>query len=194
MNLLHLDASVMGEHSISRDLTASIVDAFRDEDRDIHVEYRDLAADPVPHWQPPDGTSREPDAYGTALFDQFMAADVVVIGAPMYNFGIPTQLKAWIDHLAIPGRAFRYSENGPEGLAGGRRVIVASARGGVYSGTSPVAGLDHQEAYLRAFFGFIGIEDVQFIRAEGIAMGSERRAQAIAGAKRGIAEAVLQPA
>ena len=113
--------------------------------------------------------------------DDFMTADVVVIGAPMYNFTIPSQLKAWIDRIAQAGRTFRYTEKGPEGLAGGKTVIVASTRGGIYS-SGPAAGMDHQESYLKAVLGFLGVTDVRFVRAEGLAMGDEARSKALAAA------------
>jgi len=116
------------------------------------------------------------------LVEEFLAADVVVIGAPMYNFAIPTQLKAWIDRIAQAGRTFRYTPAGPEGLAGGRRVVIASARGGRYAGTAAEAMLDHQEAYLRAVLGFMGITDIEVIRAEGTAMGPAAREAALAAA------------
>lgn len=118
-----------------------------------------------------------------ALVEEFLAADVVVIGAPMYNFSIPTQLKAWIDRIAQAGRTFRYTENGPVGLAGGKKVIIASSRGGIYAGTPLENALDHQEAFLRAFLGFVGITDVTIVRAEGVAMGPEARAKAMAAAQ-----------
>jgi FMN-dependent NADH-azoreductase len=126
-------------------------------------------------------------ASGQAALDEFVSADIIVVGAPMYNFGIPSQLKAWIDRLAIAGKTFRYSEKGAEGLAGGKRVIVASSRGGFYGPQTPIAFLDHQENYLRGIFGFFGISDVTFIRAEGIAMGPEQRAKAIEAARSEIA-------
>ena len=119
------------------------------------------------------------------LLDEFLSADVVVIGAPMYNFGVPSQLKAWIDHLAVPGKTFRYTENGPEGLAGGKTVVIASSRGGVYS-QGPAVAMDHQEAYLRSVFGFMGVTNLHFVRAEGVAMGEDQRSSAISHAVNGI--------
>ena len=110
---------------------------------------------------------------------QLSAANIVVVGAPMYNFGIPSQLKAWIDRLAIAGKTFRYTEAGPVGLAGGKKVLIASSRGGFYGAGTPAAFLDHQETYLRGVFGFFGITDVAFIRAEGVAIGPEQRAEAV---------------
>jgi FMN-dependent NADH-azoreductase len=114
--------------------------------------------------------------------DEFKEADIVVIGAPMYNFSIPSQLKAWIDRVVIAGQTFRYTENGPQGLATGKRVIVASSRGGVYS-SGPAAGLDFQENYLRAVLGFIGITNIEFIRAEGVNIGADHKVKAIASAR-----------
>ena len=122
-------------------------------------------------------------AAGQAALEEFLAADIVVIGAPMYNFGIPSQLKAWIDRLAVAGKTFRYTEKGSEGLAGGKKVIVASSRGGFYGPDTPAAFLDHQESYLRGIFGFFGITDVSFVRAEGVQLGPDKRAAAIAAAR-----------
>jgi len=119
------------------------------------------------------------------LVTQFLAADVVVVGAPMYNFSIPSQLKAWIDRIAQAGRTFTYTATGPKGLAGGKTVIVASTRGGVY----PDGGAaDHQESYLLTLFGFLGVTDVRFVRAEGLAMGDQPRAKALTAAQKAIAE------
>jgi FMN-dependent NADH-azoreductase len=133
--------------------------------------YRDLAADPLPHLTL--------DAFAdSSVLDEFLAADTVVIGAPMYNFTLPTQLKAWIDRLAIAGKTFRYTENGPEGLVKGKRVIVALARGGFYNEGSPTAALEHLETYLRGVFNFIGVEP-EFVAADGLAIGPEQREQSI---------------
>ncbi|MFE3599874.1 FMN-dependent NADH-azoreductase [Streptomyces sp. NPDC059096] len=118
---------------------------------------------------------------------EFLAADVVVIGAPMYNFGIPSQLKSWIDALAVFGKTFHYTQDGPEGLAGDKRVIVASSRGGEYVADTPTASFDHQETYLTSFFAFLGVENLEFVRAEGINYGPEQRKLAIDAA---LAEAV----
>jgi FMN-dependent NADH-azoreductase len=118
--------------------------------------------------------------------DEFLAAEVIVLGAPMYNFGIPSQLKAWIDHVAVAGKTFHYTAHGPEGLAGGKRVIVASSRGGFYGEGTAGAAMDFQENYLRAVFGFLGINDVEFVRAEGVAVSAEHKEQALAGAREAI--------
>ena len=163
------------------------------------MTYRDLALDPVDHLSgahlaafkgaDPETASLQRDvASGQAALQEFLAAEIVVIGAPMYNFSIPSQLKAWIDRLAVAGKTFRYTEKGPEGLAGGKKVIVASSRGGFYGPDTQAAFLDHQESYLRSVFGFFGITDVSFIRAEGVALGSEQRAKAIDAAKGEIAQ------
>ncbi len=120
------------------------------------------------------------------VMEEFLAADVVVVGAPMYNFGISSTLKAWIDRVAVAGKTFRYTSAGPEGLAGGKRVIVASSRGGIYTAGTPAAAMDFQEPYLRAVFGFLGITDIEFVRAEGMAMGDDHKNQAIGGAVAGI--------
>jgi FMN-dependent NADH-azoreductase len=117
-----------------------------------------------------------------AVLNEFVAADIVVLGAPMYNFCIPSQLKTWIDCLAAPGQTFRYTATGVEGLCGGKRIIVGSSRGGVYSAPSPMAALDHQESYLTGFFGFMGVSDIAFVRAEGVNLGAEQRARALESA------------
>jgi len=124
---------------------------------------------------------RRENAVTERLLSQFLAADVVVIGAPMYNFTIPSQLKAWIDRIAQAGRTFRYTAAGPEGLAGGKTVIVVSTRGGQYAGL-PLEAMDHQESYLRTLFGFLGVTDVRIVRAEGLSMGDAVREKALAAA------------
>ncbi len=194
MKLLHIDSSITGPGSVSRTVSAEIVEARRRQDPSIEVTYRDLASDPVGHLSgahlaAAQGASPETEALardinaGAAALQEFLAADVIVIGAPMYNFGVPSQLKAWIDRLAVAGQTFRYTETGPQGLCGGKTVIVASSRGNVYAPGSPNAVLDHQEAYLRSVFGFLGITDVAVVRAEGIAFGEDARTAAIAQAK-----------
>lgn len=173
MTILHLDSSITGENSASRRLSASIVEQISSGETSTIV-YRDLARDPLPHLTL--------DAFAdTSVLDEFLAATTIVIGAPMYNFTLPSQLKAWIDRIAVAGKTFRYTENGPEGLAGGKRVIIALARGGVYSGASPAAALEHLETYLRGVFNFIGIEP-EFVIAEGLNLGPDQREQSLAGA------------
>jgi FMN-dependent NADH-azoreductase len=198
MKLLHIDSSILGPTSVSRTLSAEIVAAERQRHPGIEVVYRDLGAAPVGHLSgahlaaaqgavPEAATLQHDLAAGQAALEEFLAAEIVVVGAPMYNFAIPSQLKAWIDRLAIAGKTFRYTEKGPEGLAGGKTVIVASSRGGFYGPETPAAFLDHQETYLRSIFGFFGITDVTFIRAEGIALGADQRARAIEVARGEIA-------
>ena len=174
MTILHIDSSINGETSASRALSRSIVEQLASAQWGEEIIYRDLAADPLPHLTL--------DAFAdTSVLDEFLAADTVVIGAPMYNFTLPTQLKAWIDRIAIAGKTFRYTEKGPEGLAGGKRVIIALARGGFYDQGSPAAALEHLETYLRGLFNFIGIEP-EFVAADGLAIGPEQRTESISQA------------
>lgn len=193
MKLLHMDSSISGEGSASRQLSAAIVAASTRAMPGLEVIRRDLDADPVPHLDSrrlptvrpanaPEGVIGIPDPEGAQALDEFLAAHVVVIGAPMYNFTVPSQLKAWIDRILIAGKTFRYSETGPVGLAGGKRVIIASSRGGLYAPGLPFEANDFQETYLRAVFAFIGIEDVEIVRAEGLALGPEQRKAAIGAA------------
>jgi FMN-dependent NADH-azoreductase len=181
MKLLHLDASSLGQHSVSRALTAAVVAQITRENPNTQVAYRDLTAQPLPHWAPVVDAESEAAKLGEAVMDEFLAADVIVIGAPMYNFSVPSQLKAWIDRVMVAGKTFRYTETGPQGLAVGKRVIVASSRGGVYS-SGPASTMDFQETYLRTVFSFIGITDVEFIRAEGVNMSPEHKTNAVAAA------------
>jgi FMN-dependent NADH-azoreductase len=194
MNLLHVDASILGDHSVSRQVTAAIVERLRRNEHDLEVTYRDLAAEPLEHLLPASLPSDHPlavfattaDAPGqaasAAVLEEFLAADIIVIGAPMYNSTIPSQLKVWLDRLIVPGKTFRYSENGPEGLAGGKRVIAVLSRGGVYGPGLPHADDEHVEPVLRTVFRLVGITSPEFIVAEGVGLGPERRAQAIAQA------------
>lgn len=182
MNLLHIDSSALGQHSVSRQLTADIVAGLRAAQPNASLRYHDLAAEPLPHWSPVADAADPAVARSVDLLEEFLAADVLVIGAPMYNFGIPSTLKAWIDRVAVAGKTFRYGPNGPEGLAGGKRVIVVSTRGGLYS-EGPAAAMDHQESYLRTVFGFLGITDVAFVRAEGLNMGEAARAKGLESAR-----------
>jgi FMN-dependent NADH-azoreductase len=171
MTILHIDASISGDNSASRQLTRSIIDKLKGSKEGEEVIYRDLAANPLPH------LTLEAFADRSTL-NEFLAADTVVIGAPMYNFTVPTQLKAWIDRIAIAGTTFRYTENGPEGLMGGKRVIVALARGGFYNQGSRAAGFEFVERYLKAVFNFIGIEP-EFVAADGLAVSPEQRERSI---------------
>ena len=186
--LLHIDSAITGNASISRELTQRIVDHYTSAEPGIEIQYLDLAAQTPSHLSADslgfrlapsapelsDAQRRENELTET-LLQQFLDADIVVVGAPMYNFTIPSQLKAWIDRLAQAGRTFKYTENGAVGLAGGKRVIVASSRGGAYSTSEQGRALEHQESYLQIIFGFFGITDVQFVRAEGVNLGEEAK-------------------
>ena len=202
MKLLHIDSSISGAASVSRQLSAAIVSTLTDAMPDLELTRRDLDADPVPHLDSrlvagvrpagPDAPAR--DRTSAAVLDEFLAADIVVIGAPMYNFNIPSQLKAWLDRIIIAGKTFSYSEAGPKGLASGKRVIIASSRGGLYAPGTAFAANDFQETYLRAILGFIGIADIEFVRAEGIAFGPEQREAAISAALASIEPVVAKAA
>ncbi|RBC73673.1 FMN-dependent NADH-azoreductase [Xanthomonas oryzae pv. oryzae] len=184
MKLLHLDSSALGATSISRELSAAIVAQQRRLYPEVEVTYRDLDRDPIPHLTAQTLAQTDPAeaAAAEAVMQQFLQAEVIVIGAPMYNFAIPSTLKAWIDRIAVAGRTFHYTANGPEGLAGGKRLIIASARGGVYAEPSN----DFQEPYLRKLFGFLGIDDITLVRAEGVAYSPQHRADALAAALAGL--------
>ncbi|MGY4371392.1 FMN-dependent NADH-azoreductase [Bradyrhizobium sp. LB1.3] len=189
MKLLHLDSSVLGPHSVSRQVSAAIVDRLRQATPSLDIVYRDLTQTPLAHLSgshlaaaqgAPAPAELGPDlAASAAVLDEFLAADIIVIGAPMYNFTIPSQLKAWIDRVLVAGKTFSYGANGPQGLAGGKRVIVAISRGGYYG---PAALGEHLETYLRWVFGFIGITSPEFIFADGIQVGPDHREKAVAGA------------
>ncbi|MYM89624.1 FMN-dependent NADH-azoreductase [Rugamonas sp. FT82W] len=205
MNILHLDSSILADASTSRLLSSAIVGELLQQRPNAQVVHRDLVADPVAHltgaiaagFRAPAGAPvADPATLGeharsAQLADEFLASEVIVIGAPMYNFSVASQLKAWIDRVAQPGRTFRYTADGPVGLSGGRRVIVASTRGGMYS-AGAAAGMDFQESYLKAFFGFLGIGDVQFVRAERLTKGAELRELSIGAARAAVRDAVTR--
>jgi len=194
--LLHIDSSILGGNSVSRQLTAQIVASWRAAHPATEVSYLDLAVDTPSHlsveslgFRLPAGAAdlsdeqQRENAISEALVSQFLAADVLVIGAPLYNFSIPSQLKAWIDRIAQVGRTFKYTDKGAVGLAGGKTVIVASTRGGMYSTSDAGNAMEHQESYLKTIFGFFGVTDVRFVRAEGLAMGEVAKATALATAQ-----------
>jgi FMN-dependent NADH-azoreductase len=198
MQLLHIDSSVLGPNSTSRELSTEIVAKQLALHPGITVVHRDLATDAALHlssahlaaWQ---GGAVE-DAYlgadlakGGAFLDELVASDVVVIGAPMYNFSIPSQLKAWIDRVVVAGKTFRYGANGAEGLLKNRKVFIASSRGNIYSPGSPAALLEHHESYLTGVLSFIGLTDVSIVRAEGLAFGPEAKEAAMLKARENIA-------
>jgi FMN-dependent NADH-azoreductase len=185
MKLLHIDSSISGAASASRQLSSAIVGALSRTLPGLEIVRRDLDADPIPHLDSrllaavrpefaADPATRAADQQSAAVLEEFLGADIVVLGAPMYNFTIASQLKAWLDRIVIAGKTFRYTEAGAHGLAGGKKVIIASSRGGLYAGM-PQRANDFQETYLRAILGFIGIEDIRIIRAEGLAYGPEQR-------------------
>jgi FMN-dependent NADH-azoreductase len=193
MKLLHVDASILGASSASRQLSSAVVERLRRATPDLQITYRDLAADPLWHLSgahlaaaqgasPESAELRRDIATGQAVLDEFLAADIVVIGAPMYNFTIPSQLKAWIDRIVVAGKTFRYGASGPEGLAGNKRVVIAISRGGLYGPGAPAAALEHLETYLRGIFGFIGVKDPEFIVAEGLLLGPQQREKSIQNA------------
>lgn len=189
-NILVLNSSVSGEASVSRLLVADAVAELAKEGD--NVVFRDLAADPIPHLLPSTvagvrgqaTTPAEQEARNLSdrLIAELRTADVIVIGAPMYNFSVPTTLRSWFDHVLRAGETFRYSEAGPEGLLTGKKVIVVESRGGLYS-AGPAQALDFQEPYLRQLLGFIGLTDVTFVRAEKIGYGPDARDQAVADSR-----------
>lgn len=178
MKLLHLDSSITGDNSASRAITAAIVERLSDTHQGLEITHRDLAAEPLPHLTMETFLALD---QGEDV-QQFLDADIVVIGAGFYNFTIPSQLKAWIDRIAVRGKTFSYDENGVKGLAAGKRVIIALARGNVYGEGSPFAAYEHAETLLRSIFGFVGVTDLEVIVAEGLGRGEEARKAAIEGA------------
>lgn len=201
MKILHIDSSFNDELSVTRHLSGEVVRKLTESGNYEEVIYRDVVKDEIHHltakiaagFRPVPRKEHSTEEEGNerllseTLVKEFLDSDVVVIGAPMYNFSVPTQLKAWLDRLAQPGKTFRYTATGPEGLAGGKKIIIASARGGFYEKT-PLAGMDFQEKYLQTYFGFLGITDVVFIRAEGASRGEEIKQQEIAKARLSIDE------
>ena len=207
MKLLHIDSSILGTHSVSRQMTQSIAAQWVASHPGTAVDHLDLAVNGPSHLSieslgfrlPPSTVAlsevqKRENAVSEALVTQFLAADVVVIGAPLYNFTIPTQLKSWIDRIAQAGRTFTYTDKGPKGLAGGKTVIVALSRGGMYSSSEGGQAMEHQESYLKVLFGFLGVTDLRFVRAEGLAMGEAAKTQALAAAELEIRALVAVPA
>jgi len=199
MKLLHIDASILGGHSVSRQLSAAAVERLRKATPGLEVTYCDISSAPLSHLSgahlaaaqgatPETAAMRDDVAASAAVLDEFLAADIVVIGAPMYNFTIPSQLKAWIDRILVAGKTFKYSETGVEGLAKGKRVIVTITRGGFYGADTPAAAGEHLETYLRWVFGFIGVTDLEIILAEGIQTSPEQREKAVANALQAVTD------
>ena len=189
--LLYVNSSARSEGSVSREMSARFVGQWQAAHPDGIVVERNLTVDPIPHldelalgafFTPPE--QRTPQQIETIrlsdrLVDELLDADVVVIAAPMYNFSVTSTLKAWIDHVLRAGRTFKYTESGPVGLVSSdKRVLVFTARGGVYS-QGPDRNMDFHETYLRGVLGFIGVVKPEFVHTEGLAMGPEAAAQAI---------------
>ncbi len=185
--ILVVNSSPNPDGSISRALTEQFTDAWLAASPETNIAHRDVGLNPIPHvdqdmigayYTPPEQRSDEQNEVlelSDTIVDEAEAADIIVIGSPMHNFGVSSGLKAWIDHLARVGRTFNYTENGPVGALGGRKVFVMTARGGRYQGDSPAAHMDMQEPFLRTVLGFLGLDDVTFVHAEGVAGGTEGR-------------------
>jgi FMN-dependent NADH-azoreductase len=198
--VLVLTSSALGAASVSSQLVEHALSALRVRDPGLRVIARDLGSTPVPHLtldsatalrggEPVTGAQAAARALSDELIGELDAADTVIIGAPMYNFGIASTLKAWFDHVLRAGVTFRYTENGPVGLLTGKRAIVVESRGGLYS-EGPAQGLDSQEPHLRTLLGFIGIDNVTFVRAERLALGQDLREQAIGAARARLGEII----
>ncbi len=199
-SLLHLDSSILAENSVSRALSAAAVAQLKDLDPTIDVVYRDLAVDPIPHLSGSyvavvrGGAEVSHDAelqadleLGETVLGEFLAAETVVLGVAQYNFSVPSQLKAWIDRIAVPGKTFRYTAKGPESLVGTKRVIITLARGGFYQPGSPAENFEHTLSYLKSVFAFIGIANPEVITADGVNVSSEQRESSLKEAKAQIA-------
>ena len=192
MKLLHIDSSILGDNSASRQLSREVVEAWKAADPSVEVVYRDLAADAIAHFSAatlvaagtPEDVRDAAQAFEAKLsaetLEEFLAADAVVIGAPMYNFSVPTQLKAWIDRVAVAGKTFRYTEAGPEGLCGNKKVVLVSTAGGLHAGQPTGAG---HEDFLK-----------EIVRAHGLAYGPEQRTQALDAAQAQIANELFAAA
>ncbi len=195
MNILVIKSSVFGDNGNSSALVNTQVEALKAQHSDATVVVRDLSTDPIPHldgervgafFTPADQRSDDQqavDAFSMVLIDELKAADHIVLGLPMYNFGIPSQLKSWIDHVARAGVTFRYTESGPQGLLDSKPVTVLAARGGIYAGTDN----DTVTPYIKLFFGFIGMTDVNFVYAEGLNMGDDAKEKAMGEAQAALA-------
>ena len=190
MKILHIDSSILGGASVSRQLSAGIVARLKATYPGAEVTYRDIGANPLPHLsgavlaaaqgpQEVTGDLAQDLKTGGEVLAEFLAADAIVIGAPMYNFGVSSQLKAWIDRIAVAGKTFRYTEKGPEGLAGDKKVLVALSRGGFYGPESGMNAFEHQESHLKAVFTFLGIRDITFVAAEGLNISADQKAASL---------------
>lgn len=183
MNLLHIDSSInTNDRSASKKLSLKLVNVLAAKNNDLAVKHINLVEENIPHIN---GEFFSMTPENNAYLQQFLKADIVVIGMPMYNFSIPSQLKSWLDHIIIAGQTFRYTDQGPVGLVSNKKVFVLSTRGGIYSGD--LAHLDFQESYIKTIFGFIGINNITIIRAEGLAMPNQKD-QAFQNAEQMIAQ------
>ncbi|VXC36335.1 FMN-dependent NADH-azoreductase 2 [Pseudomonas sp. 9AZ] len=197
-NVLVIESSARQQGSVSRQLTAQFIANWSSANPADQIKVRDLAVDQVPHldanllggWMNPAEQQSDAEqaalALSNLLTDELLAADVLVLAAPMYNFAIPSTLKAWLDHVLRAGVTFKYTETGPQGLLSGKRAFVLTARGGIYAGSAQ----DHQEPYLRQALAFVGIHDVSFIHAEGLNLGSEFMEKGLNQAKAQLAQAI----
>lgn len=190
--VLIIDSAATGDASVSRKLTAEFAERLRRREPSVRITKRDVGAAPIPHLTAETvgvirGAEAETDAARAALalsgrlIAEVQDADVIVIGAPMYNFGMSSTLKAWFDHILRAGITFRYSAEGPEGLVKGKKAVVIESRAGLYS-EGPAAVMDHQEPHIRTLLGFMGVTDVTFVRAEKLAFGPDAASSAIAEA------------
>ena len=199
MKILHIDSSITGPRSVSRELSALIVGRLG-AGEEHEVTYRDIVAEDLPHFTAVTAPSAHPLSKAVptldesqqakrdnsdAILKEFVDADTVVIGVPMYNFTLSSQLKAWIDRLIVPGTTFRYGANGPEGLVSGKRVILAIARGGVYGAGSAIASAEHAESFLRLALGFVGVKNIEVVIAEGLNV-ADGREQVMASAREAV--------
>ncbi len=185
--VLQINTSLFAGEGQSSRLASALIQGWRLRHPEDRIVLRDLAGDPVPHLTTTPAAERSPGqqaiaAFSDALIAELRSADVVVLGLPMYNFGVPSTLKAYFDHIARAGVSFRYTANGPEGLLGAKKVYVLAARGGRYAGTP----LDTQSTYVRDFFSFLGMKDVEFIYAEGLAMSEEQKTSSLGTANQSI--------
>jgi FMN-dependent NADH-azoreductase len=192
--LLQIQTSIFSNAGESSQLSRKFVAEWQKANPNGHVIVRDIGQEPVPHLtaarfqsflaKPEERTAEQHAvaAYSDELIDELRRADVIVLGLPMYNFGVPSALKAYFDHIARSGVTFRYTEKGPQGLLTGKKAYVFAARGGLYAGTP----LDTQTSYVRDFLRFLGIDDVEFVYAEGLAMGEASKGQSLANAEKAI--------
>ena len=202
MNILIVNSSANGDASVSSQLAGRFVDSVRDANPGANVVIRDVGANPLPHLtvetvaaikgEPQSPAELETRALSDALIAELQQAEVILIASPMYNFGISSTLKSWFDHIARAGVTFRYTESGPEGLLQGKKTVAILSRAGFYS-EGPGVAMDGQEPYLRAMLGFVGLDDVTWIRAEKLAFGPEAAEQAIEAAAAALQDIAREP-